>query len=112
MHPPQRRRRAWWVLLALVVADVVLLLGLGGAAGSLAQHERVLEDDTLRACLAAAVGDGPSLDYVIAEPVFDGPNTVTAEVHRRSGTDRLRCTVSAGDEIDDPMVVEHAEVVR
>lgn len=111
----RRSRHLRWVLLGWVVADVALLLGLGGFAGSLAQHERVLDDDTLRACIAAVVGGGESWGYAVdGEPVFDGPNTITADLRRTTGADgpsrdgRMRCTVSAGEEIDDPMIVERA----
>lgn len=116
MPTTRSRRPVFLVVLVMVVANVALLLGLGGAAGSLAQHERVLDDDTLDSCLAALLGDRWSWQYAAGEPVFDGPNTVAADFRRTvsspAGADapsvtsgRMRCTVSAGEEIDDPLHV-------
>jgi hypothetical protein len=103
------------------VANLALVLGLGGVAGSIAQQHRVIDPDTAQACARELVDEGPVRQYDVGEPVFAGPTTIRADFTytgraalppQTPAAGTLRCTVSAGDEIDDPMVVEHVEAVR
>ncbi|WP_182524398.1 hypothetical protein [Nocardioides dongkuii] len=118
--PPDRR--PLYVLLAMVLANVGLVFGLGGTAGSLAQHQRVLDEDTLQACLGALIGDHEAWMYAVTGPVFDGPNTVAADFRRTTPASphdeeappprgRMRCTVAAGENVDAPMRVTRVVAV-
>lgn len=125
--PDRRRRpRRLWAGLALVLANAALLFVVLGTSQSLEQHERVLDPDTLDACAAELFGSRASR-YALHDARFDGPNTVRADFYPLSASaDRplgakpdpppqqlgsLRCTVSAGEEVADPMSVVRVEQV-
>lgn len=114
-------RRAHQVLGALVVVNVVMLWFFAGAGASLSWHDRMLADDTLRACGQLAPGtQGAGLVDDPRDAVFVGPATVRFDATWRpydDGTTRtitVECELGTDEDaqIDDPLVVLRAEVVR
>lgn len=114
-------RRAHQVLGALVVVNAVMLWFFAGASASLGWHDRMLDDDTLRACGQAAVGtQGPGWFDDPRGAEFAGPATVRFDATWRPFDDvpargaTIECELGTGEDaqIDDPLVVRRAEVVR
>ncbi|KRF35369.1 hypothetical protein [Nocardioides sp. Soil805] len=115
-------RRARQVLGALVVVNVVMLWFFAGASASLSWHDRMLADDTLRACGQTALSGtrggwsvtGETDAEFVGEATVRFDATVTTYATGRSRTVPVECELGTREDaqIDDPLEVLGAEVVR
>lgn len=114
-------RRARQVLGALVVVNALMLWFFAGAGASLGWHDRMLDDDTLRACGQAARGtQGAGWIDDPRDAEFAGPATVRFDATWRPFGDeparpvRVECELGTRADADmgDPLEVLRAEVVR